>query len=392
MSFAVVAGVAAYGLGASAVGAAAIGAGAYALGSGGGDSGSANLDSTATDSVQLGRDQFNWFKNEYAKTQPQRDAATETSTKASQAQTAGMEFATQQAKDLAERNKTVFQPLEDRIVSDAAGYDTAGRRLEANNEAAAGVEQAFGSATDGLNRSLARSGVTPNSGRSMSLMQDMALKKATATAGATSTAVKNIEQQGYARKMDAVGLGKGIVGSQATQQQIAQSGGAQAVAASNAALTSATSGAGLMKTGFDGAMTGLGQAGNLYGQSSKINQQQDAATMQGVGQLAGMAAMYMSDKTKKSGTGKKASTKKALKGIVATPVKAGWKYDPAKGGPDDGGQPHDGPMAQDVRKHMGNKVAPGGKAIDVASMNGQLMAGMQELAKKVSKLEKKVAA
>jgi len=342
--------------------------------------------------VQLGRDQFNWFKNEYAKTQPQRDAATETSTKASQAQTAGMEFATQQAKDLAERNKTVFQPLEDRIVSDAAGYDTAGRRLEANNEAAAGVEQAFGSATDGLNRSLARSGVTPNSGRSMSLMQDMALKKATATAGATSTAVKNVEQQGYARKMDAVGLGKGIVGSQATQQQIAQSGGAQAVAASNAALASATSGAGLMKTGFDGAMTGLGQAGTLYGQSAKLSQQEDAATMQGVGQLAGMAAMYMSDKTKKSGTGNKASTKKALNGIVSTPVKAGWKYDPAKGGPDDGGQPHDGPMAQDVRKHMGNKVAPGGKAIDVASMNGQLMAGMQELAKKVSKLEKKVAA
>ena len=360
------------------------------FGSDGGGGG--NVDQTAAASAKLGRDQFDWFKAEMERTQPQRDASVQTASDASKAQAAGMEFATQQARELAARNKTVFQPLEDGIVADAASYDTAGRRLEANNEAAAGVEQAFGSASDGLNRSLARSGVTPNSGRSMSLMQDMALKKATATAGATSTAVKNVEQQGYARKMDAVGLGKGIVGNQATQQQIAQSGGAQAVAASNAALASATSGAGLMKTGFDGAMTGLGQAGTLYGQSAKLSQQEDAATMQGVGQLAGMAAMYMSDKTKKSGTGNKASTKKALKGIVSTPVKAGWKYDPAKGGPDDGGQPHDGPMAQDVRKHMGNKVAPGGKAIDVASMNGQLMAGMQELAKKVSKLEKKVAA
>jgi hypothetical protein len=69
-----------------------------------------------------------------------------------------------------------------------------------------------------------------------SLMQDAALKKATAIAGATTGAVKNVEQQGYARKMDAVGLGKGIVGSQATMQQIAQSGGAQAVNASGAAI------------------------------------------------------------------------------------------------------------------------------------------------------------
>ena len=111
------------------------------------------------------------------------------------------------------------------------------------------------------------------------------------------------------------------------------------------------------------------------------------------GQLAGLGVkLYQSDEDAKDGTDKPIDTKKALDGIEATPVKAGWRYSPAKGGVDDGGQPHDGPMAQQVRKHMGEKVAPGGKAIDVASMNAHLMAGMQELVKRVKKIEKRVAA
>ena len=95
----------------------------------------------------------------------------------------------------------------------------------------------------------------------------------------------------------------------------------------------------------------------------------------------------MSDKNIKTSTGKKASGKKALAQIAATPVEAGWKYDPAKGGPDDGGQPHTGPMAQTVHRTMGESIAPGGTKIDLVGMNGKLMAGMQELTKRVKKLE-----
>jgi len=343
-------------------------------------------------SAALSKDALQWYKDEYAKTQPQRDAATATAQKVSESQIAGMDFATQQAKDMDTRNKTVFQPLEDKIVADAQNYDTAGRRTQAANEATADVEGAFGRAQQGLTRDLARTGATPNSGRSMSLMQDAALKKATATAGATTNAVKNVEQQGYARTMDAAALGKGIVGNQATQQQIAQSGGAQTVAASNAALNAASSGASMVGQGYRAAQTGQQQAGNLYGQVAGIQQKASDSNMTAIGQLAGLGAMYMSDRAKKNNTGKKIDTKKALKGVEETPVESGWQYDPAKGGINDGGKPHDGPMAQQVRKHMGNKVAPGGKAIDVASMNAQLMGGMQELAKRVKSLEKRVAA
>lgn len=224
-------------------------------------------------------------------------------------------------------------------------------------------------------------------------MQDAALKKATAIAGATTGAVKNVEQQGYARKMDAVGLGKGIVGNQATMQQIAQSGGAQAVNASGAAINASQSGANLMQSGFQGARAGINDAGSLYGQAAKVQSYADSATMSGYKQLGQAAGFLLSDEGKKKGTGKRADTKKALAEVVDTPVDEGWEYDEAKGAPaGSGGTKHTGPMAQKVRKTMGEKVAPGGKAIDLVSMNGNLMAGMQELAKRMSKLEKRIAA
>jgi hypothetical protein len=49
-------------------------------------------------------------------------------------------------------------------------------------------------------------------------------------------------------------------------------------------------------------------------------------------------------------------------------------------------------MAQRVRQTMGEEVAPGGKAIDVVSMNGKLIAGMQALTKRVARIEQRVAA
>ncbi|RZI78851.1 MAG: hypothetical protein EOP38_26850, partial [Rubrivivax sp.] len=179
------------------------------------------LNQAALESAQLSREALEWFKGEHANTAGDRKAATERAAAVSDAQLQAMNFATQQAKDLDTRNKTVFQPMEDKLVADAQNYDTTGRRAQAASEARSDVEQGFSSAQDGLNRTLMRMGVTPGGGRSAALMQDAALTKAKSLAGMTNSAVKGVEAQGYARKMDAVALGKGIVGNQATQQQIA---------------------------------------------------------------------------------------------------------------------------------------------------------------------------
>jgi hypothetical protein len=223
----------------------------------------------------------------------------------------------------------------------------------------------------------------------MSLMQSAALDKARAITGATSTAEKNVEAQGYARMQDAAALGKGLVGNQATQQQIATSSGGASAGAAGAALGSATSGAGLMQTGFAQGLQGMGQAGQLYGQASQI---ENTTRGQDLNFLSNAFSMFKSDVNVKKKTGTPGNPDQALAEITATPVDDGWEYDPAKGGPNDGGQPHTGPMAQDVNATMGEQAAPGGKAIDLVTMNGKLMLGMQALAKRVDQLEQRKAA
>ena len=347
------------------------------------------INQAAMDSAELSRESLEWFKGEYEKTAPDRAAATERQNAISDAQLEGMQFATQQARDANERTRTVFQPLEDRIVADATQYDTAGRRLQAASEARAGVETAYGGAMDGLSRELGRRNVMPGGNKSMSLMQSAALDKARAITGATSTAEKNVEAQGYARMQDAAALGKGLVGNQATQQQIATSSGGASAGAAGAALGSATSGAGLMQTGFAQGLQGMGQAGQLYGQASQI---ENTTRGQDLNFLSNAFSMFKSDVNVKKKTGTPGNPDQALAEITATPVDDGWEYDPAKGGPNDGGQPHTGPMAQDVNATMGEQAAPGGKAIDLVTMNGKLMLGMQALAKRVDQLEQRKAA
>ncbi len=349
------------------------------------------INQAAMDSAELSKESLAWFKQEYANTAPDRAAAAERQNAISDAQLEGMQFATEQARQANQRTQTVFQPLEDKILAGAEGYDTAGRRMQASNEARASVESNFGAATDGLNRNLQRVGVNTGDGRYLASMRDGALAKATAITGATSTAEKGVEAQGYARMQDAAALGKGLVGNQATQQQIASSTGGASAGAAGAALGSATSGAGLMQTGFGQAMQGMGQSGQLYGQAAGI----DAQTRgQDLGFITNAMGMFKaaSDINLKKKTGTRGNPDQALAEIQATPVDKDWEYDPAKGGPDDGGQPHTGPMAQDVNATMGEAAAPGGKVIDLVTMNGKLMLGMQALAKRMDQLEQRKAA
>lgn len=61
-----------------------------------------------------------------------------------------------------------------------------------------------------------------------------------------------------------------------------------------------------------------------------------------------------------------------------------WTYQKGKGDQ----QPHSGPMAQEVNKNFGEEAAPGGKAIDLQSMNGAAMAAIKFLGEKVDGMKK----
>ena len=422
MPFAVVGGVLGIS-GAAAAGIAAAGIGAYGAISAADSNANAADNATAAQSriadgqTQLGRDQLGFNKQVYSDGADARSSALDLSKRVGAAQLQGMQFATETAKDYDAYNKGTFRPLEQKVVGEAQGYDTPERRLQAAAAAQGDVDQSFAATQAASERDLARDGIAPGSGKAMSLMQDAMVSQAAARAGAGTTAVRNVEQQGFSRSMDAASLGRNLPSNQAVQEHVGTLAGTAATTAGMQGINAQQSGVGNVNAGYAGANSAGNSAGNLFGSVASLNNTAAAQTSAGFNQLgqavgslsknpaatnwmsglfSSPAAMPsqvddlgigMSDKNIKTGTGKPASGKKALAQIAATPVEAGWKYDPAKGGPDDGGQPHTGPMAQTVRRTMGESLAPGGTKIDLVGMNGKLMAGMQELTKRVKKLE-----
>ncbi len=73
---------------------------------------------------------------------------------------------------------------------------------------------------------------------------------------------------------------------------------------------------------------------------------------------------------------------KILEGIKNSKVFS-WMYKDKR----DGEQKHVGPMAQDVKKNLGEKFAPDGKRLDLISLNGANMAAIGELAKEQDKIK-----
>lgn len=342
------------------------------------------VNKAAKQSAATAQEALTWAKQVYSDGANERAAASALDTKVANAQLEGMSFATEQAREAAARNKSTFQPIEDRIATEAMAYDTPARRAEAAARAGADVESMAGMAVQDMNRDLLRRGGSVDDGSARGGALDLALGKARARASASDSAVRNVEAQGQARMMDAAGLGRGVVGSQATQQQIASTTGNAAVGAAGAGLAAGQSGNQVMQAGFGQALQGTNQAGSLYGQAAGL---QNQARGQDLAFLGSVFGSFMSDKRKKKGTGKKANPDEALAEINQLPVEKDWQYDPAKGGPNDGGVPHTGPMAQSVRAEMGERVAPGGTQIDIVSMNGKILAGMQALTKRVERLE-----
>lgn len=359
---------------------------------GGGDK---NIGRAAKKQAELAEESLAWFKSEYAATEGDRLAAQKRANEIGDFQLGQMREQDQRADELYAFDKQYTRPIQERLATEALNYDTPERRQAAAAAAAADVQMASSNQQGVLSRNLARAGVNPAAAQSVQAQQAASLQTAANTAGAMNNARTQVENTGYQRMVGAANGGAQVAGRADQAAGMAGNAGTAAIGASSAALGARTAGLGGMQTAYNSAGQMLGQSGNLYAQNAQLKAQGDGAIWGALGQAAGMAGMYAlgaSDKNIKSGTGKKADGAAALEAIEATPVDAGWTYDPAKGGPDDGGQPHTGPMAQDVAATMGEKVAPGGKAIDLISMNGVTMAAVQEVSKRLKKIEQKVAA
>ena len=348
----------------------------------------------AINNSQISADTLAFYKQVYADEAPTRARAASIATRAAEQQIESARLNDSISRDYWDYQKNTFRPLEEGIVADALAYDTPERREAEAATAVADVGMQASNARAAQTRAQTRMGVNPNSGAATSMQNVMSLGEAAAKAGAANTARKNVELLGAAKKMDAASLGRGLSSSQATSAGVAINAGNSATANASVPVAQGQSAAAMMGQGAQIAIGGNSSAGNLFGQVSQQQNAQDAAVWGALGTVAGgvvggpmgaqIGKSIMSDKKKKKDI-KPVSDEEALAAIEDTPV-ASWTY---KEGAGDGGS-HVGPMAQEVRRTMGNKAAPGGKVIDPITVQGVTMAGMAALSRKVDKLSKQV--
>lgn len=222
---------------------------------------------------ELGREQLDFSKQQYAEMKPIAE-------RVANQQLASQEQQMKQAQEYYDYQQKTFRPVEQGLVTQAQEYDTEANRERLALQAAADTARAFGTAEGMTSRNLARRGVGPGSGNAMAMQNQNALALASSRAGAMTGARNQAEQIGYARKVDAVGLGRGLAGA--------------STAAYGAATGAGTAGLNSSMAPGGQYMQGLNQAGQTYG--AMLNSQTSAynagMSQQGldVGSLLGGAA------------------------------------------------------------------------------------------------------
>jgi hypothetical protein len=282
-----------------------------------------------------------------------------------------------------DRYRTVTRPLQDRVVADANNWDSQAEIDRATGAAAATVQTQADAARDSNVRTMGAMGVSPDSGRGVQGGVDDANSLALMKAGAVNTTTDARKQQGIALRGQAVGMmtGTANTGLQASQQAVGANNAASAVPGTQTSAYNASMQPALSYS--SSAMTGNTAAGNMlntqYGNQVAAN----GAKLSAVGSIVGAGArIYQSDVNVKENIAP-VDGDQAVDALRKVPVSQ-WDY---KQGEGDGGT-HVGPMAQDVNAAMGEQAAPGGKKIDLISLNGMNMAAIKALDARLAKLEK----
>lgn len=339
---------------------------------------------------QLGDDWLKFAKEQFAKGEDRVAAFDDLVNRIQTGQLGTMDQAQQWAMADRERYENVFQPLQDKLIDEANNYDSAERQDKVAAEAVADVRNQASLAKAANQRQMAGMGVNPNSGRFQAANNAQDTNTALAAAGASQAARETVRQQGTALRANAVNMGANLPNQAVGNASLGLSAGGQAIGAQGAADGAFLNNLGIMSQGYQGAMSGhsgkAGVLGNLH--SSNLNawgmqQQADAANKQGMMQAAGTIGGALIMASSKDYKTDKKKTKGSLDKVNQMPVEE-WRY---KEGIADGGQKaHVGPYAEDFNKATG---LGDGKGIPMQDAIGLTMGAVQELSKKVDKLDNK---
>lgn len=199
-----------------------------------------------------------------------------------QAQIAAQTQQMEQAQDYYNYMQETFRPVEQSLVAQAQNFNTDAYRQQKAAEASAAASRAFSTARASNARSLAARGVNPNSGAARGMGTATQLQEGLARAGGMTSARQQAEQMGYARMIDAAGLGRGLAGASAAAY-------AGATGAGSAGLNSYMAPGTQYQQGLAGAGQTFGNMANMQNQAFMQGQANQAGMF---GSLVGAGATY----------------------------------------------------------------------------------------------------
>lgn len=215
-----------------------------------------------SEQLELDRDRFAFEKDQWNAGAGDRQYASEIGRKVGDRQVLSMDQQYQIADDYWNYQKDTFRPLEMGLVQQASEYDTQARRDSEAAKAVSGVQSQMDATQQQQQRSLARMGVNPSSGKFAALANQTSLTGAAAKAGAANKARNDIETKGFAMQMDASGLGRNLATNQTAAANSALSQGNSGVANSQVPIGIANQATNMM-SGAYGSMSGaLGNSAN----------------------------------------------------------------------------------------------------------------------------------
>ena len=231
----------------------------------------------------LGRDQLAEARRQY-------DINFATLSPVIQAQISQMNQNQAQGADYYKYLQDTYRPVEQGLVNDATNFSTRGAQEGFARKAASDLERSQANELRQGERAMAAMGVNPNSGRFAGMNRSAGLMNAAARAGATTNARMQADNLGWAKRMDAAGLGRNLSNASAGAYGLATN-------AANSATNSQMGLGNQLLTGMNqgSATIGSGQQMQLQGLSSILGSQSNiyaadlANSGGGLGAVLGLA-------------------------------------------------------------------------------------------------------
>lgn len=188
-------------------------------------------------------------------------------------------------------------PLEDQIVDEARDFDTPAERERLAGTARADVEQAFGGVRAQQRREMGRMGLNPSDPKYFAMNRELDSSQALATASAMNKTREAARQMGWAKRMDAAALGRGLPGFSGDSSRVAMGWGGQGMDAGGMGMRGATAALGGMNQTAQGAGANYAGAGNTYGTVLGVQQkaagEKNSMLGSGIGAVATIGAAFI---------------------------------------------------------------------------------------------------